>query len=589
LPLNKHAILDDIFRNSPPLVSEDDCAENIVIPFLLRLGYSRNQIRRKVSIRGVTGRAFKKQADIVIYIDNSSGLVVETKKVQHRLREEDANQALAYAQLLDPPCPYAVLTNGNKWEVYRLSDDTIGALEDVPELSDLSVAVSSFAGVTIELGRKQAAERLLVTLENKDELEAAFKKCRQALAKEGLIAESAFDELTKVLACKFNEEKRLADGLGQYRFTVSWLMGEGPLAGLHEMFSDAKNTFRVFPPNIQIQIRNNETAEQIVKALEPFGFYGFKSPFGLGGAGGDVVGSVYETFLTGTLRGDLGQYLTPRQIIEFMVELAEVQVGEHVLDIACGSGGFLIGAFLGVRKKIRSMKIEPSEKNRLMTELVMNDLWGIDINERLATLCRINMILHGDGYEHIYAGDSIREDVFENTEGRRVDLTLIEKGDLPKFDVILMNPPFNLPYEDGEVLNRYELGRGKSAQGSDYLMLDRALNLLKEDTGRLLIIMPHGVASGSSEKEIRDFVKSHARIKACISLPVGCFKPFGGSNARTCILFLTKSKAVNGMKRFLAQAENVGYDITTKYYREVSADDFPQIADTYDRVRGELK
>lgn len=588
MSLNKHAILDDVFRNSPPLISEDDCAENIVVPYLRRSGYSPNQIRRKVSIRGVSGRQFKKQADIVLYTDNSPGMVIETKKAQHRLREEDANQVLAYAQLLNPPCPYAVLTNGHKWEVYKLSDDTIGTLEDVPEPSDLAVAISSFAGVQIGPERRQAAERLLVTLENKDELEAAFRRCRQALAKEGLIAESAFDELTKVLACKFNEEKRLAEGLGQYRFTSSWLMGEGAIAGLSQMFVDAKNTFRVFPPNIQIQIRSNETAEQIVRALEQFGFYGFKSPFGLAGAGGDVVGSVYETFLTGTLRGDLGQYLTPRQLIEFMVELAEVQVGERVLDIACGSGGFLIGAFLEVRKRIRSMKISQNEKDHLMTELVMNHLWGIEINERLATLCRINMILHGDGYEHIYSGDSIREDVFENTEGRRVDLTLIEKQELPKFDVILMNPPFNLPFEDGKVLNRYELGRGKTAEGSDYLMLERALNLLDEKKGRLLIIMPHGVASGSSEKGIRDFIKDHARIKGCISLPVGCFKPFGGSNARTCILFLTKGVASNEPKRFLAQAENVGYDITTKYYREVDSNDLLQIGDIYENTKGGL-
>ena len=63
------------------------------------------------------------------------------------------------------------------------------------------------------------------------------------------------------------------------------------------------------------------------------------------------------------------------------------------------------------------------------------------------------MILHGDGYEHLYSGDSIRDNVFENTEGRRIDLSLVETGEIPKFDVILMNPPFNLPYEDSQSLN----------------------------------------------------------------------------------------------------------------------------------------
>ena len=72
------------------------------------------------------------------------------------------------------------------------------------------------------------------------------------------------------------------------------------------------SVYYVFPPNTEVQIRHNETVHEIVRVLEPFGFYGFKTPLGLAGAGGDVVGSVYETFLTGTLRGDLGQYLTHR-------------------------------------------------------------------------------------------------------------------------------------------------------------------------------------------------------------------------------------------------------------------------------------
>jgi type I restriction enzyme M protein len=579
MPSNKKRILDDIFRTTPPLVSEDDCAENIVAPLLLRLGFERGQIRRKVTIKGPSGQAFKKQADIVVMIGESAGLVIETKKIQHKLQDEDENQALSYAQLLNPPSPYAVLTNGRNWEVYQLLDDTIGDLDDFPEPDDVRVAASKVSGATITSERRQAAERVLVTLENRDQLENAFTRCRQFLAKEGMIAESAFDELTKVLVCKFNEEKRSAEGLGTYRFTSAWLEGEGALTGLKKLFAEARQSFHVFQPNTQIQIKSNETALAIVKALERFGFYGFKTPLGVAGGGGDLVGSVYETFLTGTLRGDLGQYLTPRQLIDFMTGIADIRVGEKVLDLACGSGGFLISAFLDVRKKVRTKKIDQEDKDLLIKSLVMNDLWGIEINSRLATLCRINMIIHGDGYEHIYEGDSIRDDIFENTDGMEIDLKDIESGDLPKFDVILMNPPFNLPYEDSSALNRYELGRGRSAQGSDYLMLERAIKLLKDDTGRLLIVMPHGVASGVSESDVRNYIKTNSEVAGCFSLPVGCFKPFGGSNARTCILFLTKSRKIK--RRFLAQAENVGYDVTTKYYRELDDNDLPLILEEY--------
>jgi len=454
MPLNKQAILDDIFRKAPPLNSEDDCAENVVIPFIMRLGYDRNQIRRKVSITGTSGHRFRKQADIVVYIGERPALVVETKRIQHRLSEEDVNQALSYAQLLEPSTPIAVLTNGRDWEIYYLDRDDIGGLESVPEPQELESTILTVSSNVVQLEKRQAAERLLVTIENKGDLEIAFRECRKELAKEGLIAESAFDELTKILTCKFNEEKRDAEGLAPNRFTSSWLLGSGPLAALQQMFTDAKQTFNVFPTGTKIQIRSNETVEKIVRELEPFGLYGFKTPLGLAGAGGDVVGSVYEAFLTGTLRGDLGQYLTPRQLVEFMVEIADIKIGEKVLDLSCGSGGFLIRAFINVRKKIRFLDSSQDEKDHLVSNLVTNNLWGIEINPRLATLCRINMILHGDGYEHIYTGDSIREDVFENTDGRRTDFLNIEQNNAAMFDVILINPPFNIPYEDSATLNR---------------------------------------------------------------------------------------------------------------------------------------
>lgn len=588
MPLNKQAILDDIFRKAPPLNSEDDCAENVVIPFIMRLGYDRNQIRRKVSITGTSGHRFRKQADIVVYIGERPALVVETKRIQHRFSEEDVNQALSYAQLLEPSTPIAVLTNGRDWEIYYLDRDDIGGLESVPEPQELESTILTVSSNVVQLEKRQAAERLLVTIENKGDLEIAFRECRKELAKEGLIAESAFDELTKILTCKFNEEKRDAEGLAANRFTSSWLLGSGPLAALQQMFTDAKQTFNVFPTGTQIQIRSNETVEKIVRELEPFGLYGFKTPLGLAGAGGDVVGSVYEAFLTGTLRGDLGQYLTPRQLVEFMVEIADIKIGEKVLDLSCGSGGFLIRAFINVRKKIRFLDSSQDEKDHLVSNLVRNNLWGIEINPRLATLCRINMILHGDGYEHIYTGDSIREDVFENTDGRRTDFLNIEQNNAAMFDVILINPPFNIPYEDSATLNRYYLGRGKAAQGSDYLVLERAIRLLKPETGRLLVILPHGVASGVSETEVRNFVKSRTHIHGCISLPVGSFKPFGGSNARTCVLYLKKTTGDN-KKRFLAQAEHVGYDITSKYYRETDLNDLPVIAEAYHRVKLELQ
>ena len=183
--ISRDAMLADIFNASPQLVSEDDCAENVVIPFLQRLGYHSGQIRRKVTIIAASGTKFKKQADIIIYSNNSPAMIIETKKIQHRLQEEDANQVLAYTQIVNPPAPYAILTNGRNWEVYQLFNDTIGGIDDVPEPLSLEMAITSLPSLQNKPERTEAAERILVTIENRDKLEAAFRHCRGPARKRG--------------------------------------------------------------------------------------------------------------------------------------------------------------------------------------------------------------------------------------------------------------------------------------------------------------------------------------------------------------------------------------------------------------------
>jgi type I restriction enzyme M protein len=302
--------------------------------------------------------------------------------------------------------------------------------------------------------------------------------------------------------------------------------------------------------------------------LQPFGFVGAAGPIGLLGAGGDVIGSVYEKFLSGTLKGELGQYLTPRPIVDFMIEMANPQLGERALDLACGSGGFLIRFFLRIRRAIQATNWSPAEKTEAVSRLVNDQMWGVEINPRLANLCRINAILHGDGFENIYTGDSVGSGPVVNRE-KTIYLRDYEADDMPKFDVILMNPPFNRPYTDEKVLNSFILGRGRSSQGSDWLMLERALRLLS-DRGRLVIVLPYRIVSGTEQEEVRAFITTRAHISASISLPVGTFKPFGGSNARTVIFVIQKNRPKS---RFLARAERLGYDLGSETYRPVIGDD----------------
>jgi type I restriction enzyme M protein len=570
--MNAQAILDDLFDRAPDLVSEDDCGEAIVVPFLKALGHS--DMARKVTIPVPTGeKTIFRQADIIVRVGGKAGMVVETKRLSHRLDDEDTSQALAYAELLN--CRFAVLTNGRDWELYDRTIGVTGGTNDIPDATALS-ALPSQAPTNLD-ARQRLAARLAYTLENKVKLASAFEDAREALARHGLIAGEAFDELTKLLICKFNEERRQAQlGLGS-RFTKEWLDGEGPMHGLRQLFAEARVTFPVFPANTTFVFSDNGLASELVSLLQPFGFVGAAGPIGLLGAGGDVIGSVYEKFLSGTLKGELGQYLTPRPIVDFMIELARPRLGERVLDLSCGSGGFLIRFFLLMRRLVQASDVPEKSKAEAFSQLVNDQIWGVEINPRLANLCRINMILHGDGFENIFTGDSVGSDPITNRD-KAIYLKDYESLEMPKFDVILMNPPFNRPYSDQSILNSYDLGRGRSSQGSDWLMLERAIRLLA-DNGRIVIVLPYRVVSGVEQKDVREYIQKKAHIAGSISLPVGAFKPFGGSNARTSILIVTKKRPKT---RFLARADKLGYDLGSETYRPVVEEsDLDEIAATF--------
>ncbi len=571
--MNLKKILDGLFQHAGVLISEDDCGEGIVIPLLKLLGHT--DLARKFTVPVPSGeKTIFRQADIVVRVKNKPSMVIETKRLTHKLDEEDASQALAYAELLS--CRFAILTNGRDWEVYDRKSDTTGTLVNMPDAAFLDS--SGVFEPKQKDARQRLAARLAYTIENKDKLGAAFANARTSLARHGLIAGEAFDELTKLLVCKFNEERKQASTGAPSRLTVEWLSGEGPMHGLRQLFADARSAFPVFPINTSFNFDDNGLASELVGLLQPFGFVGASGPIGLLGAGGDVIGSVYEKFLSGTLKGELGQYLTPRPIVDFMVTLARPRLGERVLDLSCGSGGFLIRFFLQMRRAIQAQGWNAEKKTEAISQLVSDQIWGVEINPRLANLCRINLILHGDGFENVYTGDSVGSDPIVN-RGKTVELHTYESKEMPKFDVILMNPPFNRPYTDEKILSTFDLGKGRSSQGSDWLMLERALRLLS-DKGRLVIVLPYRIVAGVGQDDVRKFVLSHAHVAATISLPVGAFKSFGGSNARTVIMVLQKKAP---KKRFLARAERLGYDLTSETYRPVVEDsDLIQIASVHE-------
>jgi type I restriction enzyme M protein len=331
---------------------------------------------------------------------------------------------------------------------------------------------------------------------------------------------------------------------------------------INEIFDQANESYRggeeegIFPEGIGITLKPG-TVKLLVKLLEPYEFYG---------AGEDIKGAIYETFLRETFRGDFSQYFTPREVVQFMVDLLGMKPGERIIDPACGSGGFLIHSFLEVKKRILEMDVSDEEKRRRLDKLLNEDLWGIDTDETLVQFCRINLLIHGDGYKNIH-----REDALDKKA------SILEPESV---DVVITNPPFDLPSEHLEhLIGDYELYKKHNYGGADVLYLEPCYELLKSG-GRMAMVVPHRFIDGTRFEALREWILERFVLRAVVVLPVGVFKPFGGSNARTSVLYLRKPKTDKERRgrALMATVRYVGFRTGVQEYKPIPYNDLENIA-----------
>ena len=159
-------------------------------------------------------------------------------------------------------------------------------------------------------------------------------------------------------------------------------------------------------------------------------------------------------------------------------------------------------------------------------------LFGIEVNDSIARVAKMNMILHDDGHGNVIGNDALeRFDIIDNQR----------KGfQKERFDVILTNPPFGavVKKEEKPYLDSYELGK-RETQKTEILFLERCFDFLKWETGKLAIIIPDGIVNNSSLQYVRDYIEQHFQILAIVSLPQTAFSHYG-AGVKPSILFLRK-------------------------------------------------
>jgi type I restriction enzyme M protein len=325
----------------------------------------------------------------------------------------------------------------------------------------------------------------------------------------------------------------------------------------------------------------------------------------------DAVGDAFEVFIGPALRGEKGQFFTPRNVVRLCVEMLDPKPDERVIDPACGSGGFLIVALEHVWKEIEEKYKHLSKEKigSIKTEIASKNFYGIDKEFDLAKVSKAYMAIVGDGRGGIFCADSL----VGTEEWTPIQREKIKPG---SFDVLLTNPPFGskIPITSKSLLEQYQLGfKWKMNKKTDkwdrtdkvldkqvpqILFIERCLQLLKPG-GRMAIVLPEGVFGNPTDRYIFEHIFENARVLAIVSCPHETFQP--STHTKTSVLFLEKiTDNKNDYNFFMAIAEKAGHDKNGKMIYKMNEngeymlgqdgkpiidDDFPIITERYKEFR----
>ena len=243
---------------------------------------------------------------------------------------------------------------------------------------------------------------------------------------------------------------------------------------------------------------------------------------------------------------------------------------ERVLDPACGSGGFLLHALNDVRKGAKDYHDDQGKRSKHWHDFAKDQLFGIEVNEEIARVAKMNMILHDDGHTNVISADALQE--LDRIRDRTGNNEFKEQS----FDLILTNPPFGAKvllsehpyledYELGNQTNKAGRKRPRKNQRTEILFIERIWDFLKPGTGRAAVIIPDGILTNSSLQEVRDFLLERFQINAIVSLPQMTFAHFG-AGVKASIVFLRRrddgEKLSDDEAIFMAAPELIGYNAT---------------------------
>lgn len=520
----------------------------------LKLIYEYNYPATNISVNeSVQIGSETREADILVYNDshNKILIVVECKEenINERQFQVAVDQAYSYAHA--SAARYVWVTSGIKdeyFEITNISPVSRISISDIPKRDGEVKRFKYIKGVNEPSKGTQG------------ELIQKFKSAHDALWGGGALAPTtAFDELDKLIFCKIWDERwRDNDpkSKGQpFNFQIihypedqqnnkAKVELEKRIRDLYE--HGRKKDPEVFKDDIKLDKHKIYTVVQYLQDIN------------LSKTDLDAKGLAFQSFMGEFFRGDFGQFFTPKPIVEFIVTAIGVNKDWKILDTSCGSGGFLLHALKAVRddaNEIFSDEIGSASWRDYWHVFAEKHLFGIEINEQISRVAKMNMIIHDDGHTNIITNDGLKNNRTLEIENRNLNF---QDG---TFDLIMTNPPFGSTIKADEVgyYKEYKLfeknlgfteikdriaddnnkNKWRASQSTEVLFLERCYKYLNEENGYLAIVVPDGILTNSSSQYVRDWLIEKFRILAVVSLPQHTFAHVK-AGVKSSILFLKK-------------------------------------------------
>lgn len=561
----------------------------------------------------------RKRVDIVAFESpdvarkqENAHLLIETKRVgtNPAAKTEGVDQLKSYmAACLN--AKYGLWTNGEDRIVFakRFQNKSI----EFETIVDIPI----FGQTEAEAQRPKRKDLMPATADN---LLFAFRRCHNYVAgTEGMHKQDAFWELLKLIFCKIEDER---SGVLQFYVTPAELSSAfaagAAKARIQKILEE--RVVEKYPAifvgaDRELNLRPNVVA-YVVSQLQGYSLIA---------SAVDVKGIAYEEIVGSNLRGDRGEFFTPRNACRMAVAMLDPQPSERIIDPACGTGGFLISgmnhALAHMDAAERSQWVDPAKPNdlerhelfRKRTDYFARNVSGFDLNPALVRAAKMNMVMNNDGEGGLFQANSLAHPHTWSEEAA-------ERIRLGSIDVLFTNPPFgaNIVIDDPAVLEQYDLAarwdeqddgswvmrtdaRGEKvlqkSQPPEILFIERCVQFLVEGSGRMAMVIPNGILNNPALGYVRQWMLRNTQIIAVVDMDRDLFQP--KNDTQTSMVLMRRlsreerelaEKGKLDYPVFMAVTHRIGHDKRGKViYRRTETGEDVIVLRTEEQVVTDLK